>query len=84
MYDSRSYGIYERCRRFKFFVDEVSKGFNPAVAALQNVGKLALPAADKVKAILADKKGGNKFYLRSILISCGVLPYNDLYKLEAG
>lgn len=67
-----------------FLVNEVSKGFNPAVACLQNVGKLALPAADKIKAILAAKNKGNKFYLRSILINCGVLPYADLYKLEAG
>ncbi len=67
-----------------FLIDEVKKGFNPAVAALQNVGKLALPVADKVKALLADKKGGSKFYLRSILINCGMLPYDDLYKLEAG
>jgi hypothetical protein len=67
-----------------FLVDEVSKGFNPAVASLQNVGKLALPAADKIKEILAAKNKGNKFYLRSILINCGILPYDDLYKLEAG
>lgn len=55
-----------------------------AAATLQNVGNKAKPVAEQVKKMLDDPKVKNKFYLRSVLINCDVLPYSDLYKFAPG
>ncbi|WP_346238402.1 sulfatase [Niabella insulamsoli] len=54
------------------------KGF--AGAALQNVGAKAAPlTADLQKLLAASSKNKYRFYIRSILINCGALPYSALY-----
>ncbi|MDF3076823.1 MAG: betC 8 [Sphingobacteriaceae bacterium] len=55
-----------------------------AAATLQNVGNKAKPVAGEILKMLDDKKVKNKFYLRSVLINCDLLPYSDLYKLAPG
>lgn len=65
-----------------YLAAETEKNFSPAVASLQNIGKLASPAVSRIKEFIADKGIINKFYLTSVLINCGELPYTDLYKYE--
>src|SRR5690606_17841437 len=65
-------------------VKYLAKGSAPAGAGLQNVGKLAMPVAGEVRQLLDDPKAKSKFYIRSVLINCGLLPYEDLYKLAPG
>jgi len=68
-----------------YMVELLKRGFKPAGASLQNTGKLAMPVTPQLQEILSAKGGNNaKFYIRSILINCGKLPYSDLYKLSPG
>ncbi len=56
-------------------------GFGPAAAALQNVGNKAKPVAEDLqKALNGQGVPKNSFYMRSVLINCGILPYAQLYK----
>lgn len=63
---------------------QMEGNFDPALMSLQNMGALAAPINDRLKAALAAKKSKNKFYIRSILINTGVLPFTDLYSLTEG
>ncbi|MBA9078632.1 sulfatase family protein [Rufibacter quisquiliarum] len=64
-----------------FLLQQVKDNFGPAAACLQNVGAEAKPIAPELQALLEGKSGNkHKFYLRSILINCGVLPYSALYQ----
>lgn len=65
-----------------YLVAEAGNNFSPAVACLQNIGKLARPVVNSIKKFVVDKDIKNKFYLTSVLINCGELPYTDLYKYE--
>ncbi len=67
-----------------YLYTRLESGFLPAAAALQNIGILAKPIAVKIEALLKQKNSNSKFYLRSILINCGVLPFSDLYKTAPG
>ncbi len=67
-----------------YLVSQAQANFSPAAAALQNLGNLALPAASTIETMVLDKRLENKFFLRSVLINCGKLPYSDLYKLQEG
>lgn len=67
-----------------YLVAEAKKGFSTSAACLQNLGNKALPKVAELKSLVADKDVKNKFYLRSVLINCGVIPYSDLYKTEPG
>ena len=63
-----------------YLLNDLKAGFGPAAAALQNIGELAKPIAAEVQVLLNAQKGNkNKFYMRSVLINCGVLPYSALY-----
>lgn len=50
----------------------------PAYASLQNLGAKCAPKAPEIKAMLQSAKS-NKWFLRSILINIGALPYAELY-----
>lgn len=65
-----------------YLTAQSANNFPPAVACLQNIGKLAKPAVSRIKELMKDKDIENKFYLTSVLINCGELPYADLYKYE--
>ncbi|HXH98761.1 MAG TPA: hypothetical protein VNI52_00720 [Sphingobacteriaceae bacterium] len=67
-----------------YLVQQIEQGSGTAAATLQNVGKKAMPVAEKIKELSQDKNIKNKFYLRSVLINCNIIPYTDLYKLAAG
>lgn len=66
-----------------FLVSNIDKT-QTTVANLQNIGALAKPAAEDIKKILMNDNAKAKFYLTSILINCGVYPYDDLYKYAGG
>lgn len=64
----------------KYLIEQLKDGFGPAAAALQNVGSKAAPVTADLKSLLtANTKNRYKFYIRSILINCGELPYAALY-----
>lgn len=68
-------------RGLDYLLTELKNGFGPAAACLQNVGEKAKPIAADLQQLLNGKGGNkNKFYIRSVLINCGVLPYSALYQ----
>lgn len=52
-----------------------------AIASLQNLGPLIMPLKDQLNSLLGNKKG-DQFYLRSMLINVGLLPYSGLFPGE--
>lgn len=63
-----------------YLFTQVKNGSGVAAAGLQNVGDKAKPIANELQSLLNTQTGNrNKFYMRSILINCGVLPFSALY-----
>ncbi|MGV3504767.1 MAG: sulfatase [Adhaeribacter sp.] len=63
-----------------YLAAEFKNGFGPAAAALQNVGSQAKPLVAELQPLLTTKSKASKFYLRSILINSGALPFSALYQ----
>ncbi|WP_409966359.1 sulfatase-like hydrolase/transferase [Mycovorax composti] len=68
-------------RGLDYLLQQLKDGFGPAAACLQNVGVKATPLVKELQQLLTLKSQPPKlkFYIRSILINCGVLPYDRLY-----
>lgn len=65
----------------QYLLSQLKEGFGPAAAALQNTGAKAKPIVTELQSLLEGKtKNKHKFYIRSILINCGALPYTALYE----
>ncbi|MFZ4262792.1 sulfatase [Sphingobacterium sp. HJSM2_6] len=62
-----------------YLATQMENGFGPSLMVLQNLGSLASPINNRLKTALAKPETTNKFYIRSILINTGVLPYSELY-----
>lgn len=67
-----------------YLLASVKNGSSQGAACIQNLGKKAMPITNQLQGLLNAKSGDTKFYIRSALITCGVLPYDALYKLAPG
>lgn len=65
-----------------YLLEQLKSGFGPAAACLQNTGSKASPLVKDLQELLTLKSQTQrlKFYIRSILINCGKLPYDQLYQ----
>ncbi|RZJ85030.1 MAG: sulfatase [Chryseobacterium sp.] len=72
----------KNCLNYLF--SKLEANFDPAIMGLQNLNTLAKPLNDKLKIALQNKKARNKFYIRSILINTGALPFSALYDSADG
>ncbi|MFT4094184.1 MAG: sulfatase [Niabella sp.] len=72
----------DRDKGLSYLFQQLKSGFGPAAACLQNTGSKASPLVKDLQQLLASKSPKLKFYIRSILINCGALPYNQLYSAD--
>lgn len=70
-------------RGLDYLMTQLANGFGPAAACLQNTGEKAKPLAARLNALYTDERSSkSRFYIRSILINCGELPYSALYAAD--
>lgn len=63
-----------------YFLSLLRQNYKPAIAAMQNIGNLAAPVTDQIQVLLNQPKPRSAFYLTSMLINTGKIPYQDLYR----